>query len=135
MELTYRLLADLVVIVHFAYVAFVIFGLLAILLGRLFKWQWVRNLWFRAIHLVMILVVVFEAWLGITCPLTDWENNLRNLAGQATHRGAFFADLVHDLLFVEAEPWVLTLCYTLFGAAVVGSLFLVPPRWRKASQA
>lgn len=126
----YRLLADLVVLVHFAYVAFAILGLLAVLLGWALKWGWVRNRWFRGVHLAMILIVVLESWWGITCPLTTWENDLRRLAGQATHRGAFIADFVHDVLFYEAEPWVFTLCYTLFGAAVLGSLFLVPPRWK-----
>lgn len=135
MELTYRLLADLVVVVHFAYVAFVIFGLLAVMLGWVLKWNWVRNRWFRGIHLTMILIVVLEAWWGITCPLTEWENDLRKLAGETTHRGAFIADLVHDLLFFEAEPWVFTACYTVFGAAVLGTMFLVPPRWRSASPA
>lgn len=134
MQLFYRLLADLVVIVHFAYVAFVLFGLLAILLGWVMKWEWVRNRAFRVLHLVMILVVVLEAWFGITCPLTTWENDLRSLAGQATHEGAFIADLVHDLMFYEAEPWVFTICYTLFGAAVLGTLFLVPPRWRRSAR-
>lgn len=131
MELVYRLLADAVVLVHFAYVTFVLLGLAAVLAGGLFQWNWVRNRTFRVLHLLMIGVVVLEAWAGITCPLTSWENSLRQMAGQSTHRGAFIADLVHDLMFFEAEPWVFTLCYTLFGAAVLGTLFLVPPRWRR----
>lgn len=131
MSIIYRLLADFVVILHFGYVMSVILGLVAILMGRLFKWEWVRNPWFRGTHLAMILVVVLESWIGFTCPLTTWENQLRALAGQSTHRGAFIADFVHELLFIDAEPWVFTVCYTLFGTAVIASLFLVPPRWRR----
>ncbi len=130
MSILYRLLADFVVILHFAYVMSVVLGLVAILMGRLFHWQWVRNRWFRGMHLAMIVIVVLESWAGLTCPLTTWENQLRSLAGQSTHKGAFIADFVHELMFFDAEPWVFTLCYSLFGAAVVGSLFLVPPRWR-----
>ncbi|MBX3437429.1 MAG: DUF2784 domain-containing protein [Planctomycetaceae bacterium] len=130
MTLLYRILADFVVVVHFAYVSFVLFGLIAILLGGICGWNWVRNRAFRVLHLVMIVVVVLESWAGIVCPLTTWENQLRRLAGDATHRGAFIADLLHDLMFFEAEPWVFTVCYSLFGAAVIGTLFLVPPRWR-----
>ncbi|MCA9025880.1 MAG: DUF2784 domain-containing protein [Planctomycetaceae bacterium] len=132
MPMFYRLLADLIVVVHFAYVLSVILGLVAILMGRVLKWDWVRNRWFRGLHLAMILIVVLEAWIGFTCPLTTWENQLRSLAGQSTHKGAFIADYVHELLFIDAEPWVFTLCYTLFGTAVIASLFLVPPRWRKS---
>ena len=42
-----RVLADLIVVLHAAYVSFVVFGLAAILLGVVFRWRWVRNVWFR----------------------------------------------------------------------------------------
>jgi hypothetical protein len=133
MQAVDRLLADVVLYVHFAYVGVVLFGLLAVLVGYLLNWDWVRNRWFRGLHLAMILIVVLEAWCGIECPLTSWENALRERTGQATHERAFVAELVHDLMFYEAEPWVFTVGYTLFAAAVVGTLFLVPPRWRTIS--
>jgi polyferredoxin len=127
----YRVLADLVVIVHFAYVIGVMLGLLAILMGGLLKWEWVRNRWFRGIHLLMILIVVVQAWLGIMCPLTVWEQQLRRKGGQETYQGDFIANWAHDLLFFEAEPWVFTVCYTLFGGLVLATLFLVKPHWRR----
>ena len=65
----YRLAADAVVLVHFSYVAFVVVGLAAILLGLARRWGWVRNVWFRSLHLLAILVVAAEAVCGITCPL------------------------------------------------------------------
>ena len=43
----YRFLADAVLAVHFAYVAFVVLGMAAILLGIALGWRWVRNFWFR----------------------------------------------------------------------------------------
>jgi hypothetical protein len=135
MELLYQILADVVVVTHFAYVLFVILGLLAVLIGWLRGWQWTRRFWFRMIHLAMILIVVVEAWFGITCPLTTWERELRKLAGQATYEGAFVAQFVHDLLFFDAPPWVFTLCYTLFGLAVLSSFILAPPRRPAATQA
>ncbi|MBI3467660.1 MAG: DUF2784 domain-containing protein [Planctomycetes bacterium] len=128
MQLTYRLLADLVVAVHFAYVAFVIIGLLLTLAGAVLHWRWVRNFWFRVIHLAMIGVVIAEVWCGIVCPLTTWENKLRELAGQASYRGGFIANLLHDWMFFQAEPWVFTLCYTLFGLAVLAAFLLAPPQ-------
>ncbi len=126
----YRVLADLTVVAHFAYVMFVILGLLITLIGGALKWKWVRNRWFRGIHLAMILVVVLEAWLGITCPLTTWEKQLRLRAGEETYQGDFIASWVHDALFFQAQPWVFTVCYTVFGVLVLLTLFLVPPRWR-----
>jgi polyferredoxin len=89
MRLLYRLLADLVVTVHFVYVAFVIVGLMLIIAGTALRWRWVRNFWFRVLHLAMIGIVVAEAWCGVVCPLTSWENKLRQLAGQAAYSGGF----------------------------------------------
>jgi hypothetical protein len=133
--LAYRLLADVVVVVHAGYVLWVIFGLLLTLVGILRKWNWVRGFWFRFTHLAMILVVVLESWLGIVCPLTTWEQYLRSRAGGEVYRGGFVANIVHDLLFFEAPPAVFTLVYTLFGAAVLATLFLAPPRWpRRATR-
>lgn len=124
----YRLTADLVVVVHFAFVAFVLFGLLLTLAGGVRRWEWVRSLRFRASHLAAIGLVVAESLCGVTCPLTVWEQHLRDLAGQTSYQGDFIATWVHDLMFFDAEPWVFTLCYCVFGAVVAMSWVLVPPR-------
>ncbi len=56
-----RMLADLIVVTHAAYVCFVVFGLAAVLVGVVLRWKWVRNPWFRGIHLAAIGIVVAEA--------------------------------------------------------------------------
>ncbi|NNE35497.1 MAG: DUF2784 family protein, partial [Rhodothermales bacterium] len=66
---------------HVLFVAFVIFGLVLILAGKLRAWSWVRNPWFRLAHLAGIAVVVLQSWLGAICPLTKWEVALREKAG------------------------------------------------------
>lgn len=131
MNTIYRLTADLVVVVHFAFVAFVVFGLLLTLVGGVRRWEWVRRVSFRATHLAAIAFVVAESLCGVTCPLTVWEQRLRELAGQASYRGDFIATWVHELLFFDAEPWVFTLVYCAFGGVVVLSWWLVPPRFRR----
>jgi hypothetical protein len=130
MQLIFRLLADLVVVLHAAYVLWVILGLLLTLVGYLRGWQWIRGFWFRMTHLLMILVVVLESWFGIICPLTTLEQYLRDRSGGGTYRGDFVANLVHELLFYDAPAWVFTMVYSLFGAAVIASFVLVPPKWR-----
>ena len=133
--IVYNYLADAVVVIHAAYIGFVILGLLAILLGVLFHWNWVRNFWFRAIHFLMILVVVVQAVLGILCPLTTLEKYWRNKGGGEVYTGSFVGHWVHELIFFEAPHWVFTICYCVFGAIVLATLLLVPPRWpsRKAA--
>src|SRR5579863_5719158 len=125
---TYHALADLVLIVHVLYVAFVVFGLVLIWWGGFRGWSWVRNPWFRVAHLVAIGVVVVQSWLGMECPLTTLENSLRNRAGDPAYAGGFIAHWLHALLYYDAPPWVFTLGYSLFGLAVVMSLVFVRPR-------
>lgn len=124
-----RLLADFIVVFHAAYVSFVVFGLVLILLGIAFRWGWVRNFWFRALHLTAIGIVVLEAIGGMTCPLTDWESRLREMAGEGGYAGDFIAYWAHRLIFYRAEPWVFTALYLTFGLVVLATFVLAPPRW------
>jgi hypothetical protein len=115
----YRTLADLVLITHVGFVAFVVTGLLAILCGGCAGWRWIRNPWFRAAHLAGIGLVVVQAWLGLICPLTTLEMYLRERAGDSTYGGTFIAHWLQKLLYYEAPPWVFVACYTIFGVAVI----------------
>jgi len=132
------LLADLIVVVHLGYVSFVVLGLFVILLGGFLHWRFVRNFWFRVIHLAMILLVAFEALSGITCPLTEWEYRLRVLAGQQNASPmSFVARLIHTLIFYNFPAYVFTVAYCLFALAVLLSWWMFPPHlpWkRKGSQ-
>lgn len=120
--------ADAVSLTHALFVVFVIFGLVLILAGKLFSWSWVRNRWFRLAHLTAIGVVVLQVWLGVICPLTTWEMELRSRAGEAVYAGSFIAHWLERLLYYQAPAWVFIVCYTLFGLLVVLSWFLVRPR-------
>ncbi len=124
----YSLLADTALITHFAFVIFIIAGLLLTLLGGVLGWRWVRNPWFRFAHLGGIAVVIAQAWLGIVCPLTTLEMHWRGLAGQSTYDGSFIAHWLHRLLYFEAENWVFAVAYTLFGLCVLAAWLTFPPR-------
>ncbi|MEM7363615.1 MAG: DUF2784 domain-containing protein [Pseudomonadota bacterium] len=121
-------LADLVLYVHFAFVLFVILGLLLVVAGGMSGWRWVRNPWFRYAHLAGIGVVVAQAWVGIICPLTTLEQYLRRQAGGATYEGSYIAHWVSELLFLDFPTWVFTVIYTVFGLLVVASWLWIRPR-------
>jgi hypothetical protein len=125
----YAYLADGVVAVHMAFVAFVVFGQLAVVACGPFGWGAVRNFTFRVLHLAAIGVVAFESLAGVECPLTTWEHNLREAAGQPVDRGAtFIGDLLHRWLFYEADPAVFTKIYVGFALLVLLTWVLLPPR-------
>jgi len=126
--MAYRILADVVLVLHALFVFFVVGGLVVVLIGAVLNWSWVRNLWFRVTHLCAIAVVVLESWCGVVCPLTIWEQQLREKSGQATYAGSFVAHWLHKLLFFDAPNWVFAVSYTGFAGLVLISWFFVPPR-------
>lgn len=102
-------------------------------LGHFFRWRFVRNFYFRALHLALIGYIAIQALAGKNCPLTDWENELRLKAGTEAHyAGSFIAHWVQRLLFYNADEWVFTVAYALFFGLVLATQFWVrpnPPCW------
>jgi hypothetical protein len=87
----YRLLADSLVLVHLAFVIFVVAGVLLVL------WR----PWLRWIHLpaaVWGAVVEFTGWI---CPLTPWEQVLRVRAGRVGYTGGFIEYYVLPVLYPQ----------------------------------
>lgn len=123
--------ADLILVTHALFVAFVVLGLIAMPVGKYFRWRWARNLRFRLIHLAAIGFVIGESWLGIICPLTEWENRAREAAGGEAYSGSFIQHWLHEILFYDFAPWVFTVAYTVFGILVLAAWVLVPPERHK----
>ena len=80
-------LADAVLVVHVGVVAFVLLGEVLFLVGGRRGWRWVRNFALRIVHLLLMLFVAAQAWLSALCPLTLWEQALRERAGQPGFSG------------------------------------------------
>lgn len=118
-------LADLILVVHFAFVLFVVGGFALILLGAALRWQWIRNRGFRYAHLGAIAFVAAESLVGMVCPLTAWEDALRRTNAAAP---SFIGRWVSRLLYYDFPEWVFTLIYVTFGIAVAIAFWLVPPR-------
>jgi len=120
-------LADIVLIVHFLFVAFVVGGLALIWVGAASGWAWVRNFWFRVAHLAAIVFVAGEALVGVWCPLTVWEDALRGVRGEKS----FVARWIHRLMFYDFPGWVFTTAYVSFALVVIVMLVWLPPRRRR----
>ena len=120
-------LADLILVFHFLIVLFIVGGLILVWIGAPAGWSWVRNRWFRYLHLAAIAFVAAEALAGIACPLTLWEDALRGGARPESFVGRW----VRTLLFYNAPEWVFTAIYAAWAGATLLTLRLVPPR-RKA---
>jgi hypothetical protein len=123
----WRILADLVLLFHAAYVAYVAFGLAVILIGIVLRSTCISNFWFRITHLAAILVVVAESILGVECPLTALENVLRQSAGQSGYTGGCIAHWVQPMIFFDFPQWVFMVGYVAFATVVMAVFCLVPP--------
>ena len=123
------LLADIVLVIHFLYILFVVGSLPVIWIGAWLKLAFARNFWFRFAHLTAIFFVVVESLLGVTCPLTVWENTLRQVESDSS----FMQYWLHRIMFFSFPEWVFTAVYILFALLVAITFKLVPPNSRKTS--
>jgi len=90
--MTNQILADAVLILHFAFVAFVFAGASLVLRWRKLAW----------LHLPAALwgaVVEFTGWI---CPLTPLENRLRERAGTAGYSGDFVGHYLLPVIYPES---------------------------------
>lgn len=130
----FLLAADIILLFHVLLVAFVVIGLSLIFIGKDRAWSWVRNPWFRLIHLVIIGVVIVQSWFGAVCPLTTIEMALRSRAGETVYTGSFIAHWLENILYYQAPPWLFVVGYLIVGALTVASWFWIRPRgFRKSA--
>jgi len=88
----YYLVADLVLLVHVAFVGFVLLGGILIL-------KWRRMVWLHLPAAAWGAIVEFSGWI---CPLTPLENWLREQAGEAVYGGDFLTHYLLPILYPDA---------------------------------
>ncbi len=120
-------LADVIGVTHAVIVIFIVGGLALVLAGWGWGWAWTRGRVFRFAHLAAIGFVVAQQWLGAFCPLTLWESELRQKAGEAGFETGFIEYWLNALLYFSAPPWVFTAVYTAFAAIVAATFVYYPP--------
>ncbi len=105
-RVTFRLLADVTVLLHGAFIAFVV-------VGGLLAWRWRRVVW---VHVPCALWGAMVELAGWVCPLTPLENAFRARAGEAGYRGGF----IEHYLVPAIYPAGLTRAHqVVLGAAVL----------------
>lgn len=115
----YSWLADLVLVVHFAFILFVIFG--ALLLKR---WPWV--IW---LHLPALLWGIAIEVFGWICPLTPLENTLRELAGQQGYQGGFIEHYLMAIIYPDGLTRPIQ--WTLAAVLILVNLVFYGLWWKK----
>jgi len=119
----FRVLADVVVVVHLGFVVLVVLGGLLVL-------RWPRLAW---VQLPAAVWGVAIEWAGWICPLTPLENSLRARGGAAGYSGGFVEHYLLALLYpaglTRSGQFLLGVTVLLVNATAYGLLFA---RWRRA---
>ena len=89
------LFANLVLFLHFCIIIFIISGFLLIPIGYVLSWHWVKNKFYRIMHLILFCFITFQTLMGLKCPLTTIENNLR----EVFYSDSFIVFWVQKLIF------------------------------------
>jgi len=126
----YSLLADAVLVLHAAFVAFVVLMLPCVAAGGILGWRWVRLFWLRVAHLAAIGLVTVQSWAGMICPLTTLEMWLAERGQRATYAGSFIQHWLQRLLYWDLPGWVFIAAYSAFALLVIAAWHLVPPAAR-----
>jgi len=90
--MVYSILSQLIVLLHLAFILFVIFGALPVL-------RWPKIAW---VHVPFVLWGMVVEYFNIICPLTPWENHFRRLAGSTVYESGFIEHYIIPLMYPEA---------------------------------
>ena len=136
----YRVGADIVVLVHFLWVVFMVGGGLLTVwavftawLGRGRKAESARRFFgwrvFRTAHVCGILYAGVLAAMGKYCPLSHMENYLRTRAGDGvTYPGSFIVYYVEKIVYPHVEPMMIVIPTLLLAVFVIIVYIARPPR-------
>ena len=112
----WRILADLLVVLHLAFAAFVV-------CGGFLAWKW---RWAIFAHLPALAWGFWVETSGQICPLTPLENHFRHLAGEAGYRGGFLDHYLVPILYppglTRADQWVLAVLLFAINIVAYGAL-------------
>lgn len=123
----YRVASDLVIVVHFAWIAFLILGFPICLYLKLRTW--------RIVHLVALIGTVVMQLTGAICPLTYLEACLKSHGtASAVYPGQFIGQAVERLIYVEDVTLeTVTKLTIVFLTAVLLSFWLRPIRFKRSN--
>lgn len=115
----YLFFADVVVVVHFLFIVFVV-------IGGIFVLRWPR---LAVAHLPSVIWGAAIEIYGWICPLTPLENHLRELGGGMTYRSDFVEHYLIPLIY--PENLTAGMQYILGGAVISVNLVIYIIIWRK----
>ena len=120
------ILAEAILAAHVAIILFNVFGLIAVPLGALCGWRFVRVRWWRVLHLLLLGTVALQALIGRACILTLWQAATEGAASPTP----MIMTWVNRMIYWPLPIWVFAALYLVVFGYALALLWLVPPARR-----
>jgi hypothetical protein len=114
-----------ILVLHFAIIAFNIAGCVLIPVGAWQHWRWVREFWWRLVHVLSLAAVAAQALAGRACFLTIWQADVSG----TPHAQPLVAGWINRLIYLPLPLWMFAVAYVVVCVYVIALWILVRPRW------
>ena len=119
--------SEIVLLFHFSIFLFIILSFILIPLGYHKKWKWVKNKYYRLIHLILMGIIFIETILGFMCPLTILENFLRN----NLRINNKITQIIHQIMYWDLPTYQFIILYLLSLLYLIFLWFFFKPDFKK----
>ena len=121
------LFSEIVLLFHFCIFLFMILSFFLIPIGYYQKWKWVKNKYYRLIHLILMGIIFIETTLGFMCPLTTLENFLRN----DTEINNKITQIIHQIMYWDLPTYQFIILYLLSLLYLIFLWIFFKPEFKK----
>ena len=121
------LFSEIFLLFHFFIFLFMILSFFLLALGYYQKWEWVKNRYYRLIHLILMGIIFIETILGFMCPLTILENFLRN----DIEINNKITQIIHQIMYWDLPTYQFIILYLLSLLYLIFLWFFFKPDFKK----
>ena len=121
------LFSEIVLLFHFCIFLFMVLSFFLIPLGYYHKWEWVKNRYYRLIHIILMGIIFIETILGFMCPLTILEKFLRN----DIEINNKITQIIHQVMYWDLPTYQFIILYLLSLLYLIFLWFFFKPDFKK----
>tara|TARA_B100000989_G_scaffold288139_1_gene258544 strand:- start:576 stop:947 length:372 start_codon:yes stop_codon:yes gene_type:complete len=117
------LFSEIILLLHLLIFLFITLSFILIPIGYFQKWEWVKNKYYRSIHLILMGIISIETILGFMCPLTILENYFRDDIKVDNK----LTEIAHQILYWDLPNYQFIILYILSFSYLIFLWFFFKP--------
>ena len=103
------IIADIILLIHFLIIIFVVSLFIFIPVGYKFNWKFLKNKIIRVVHISLMTIVTIESLIGVHCPLTVLENKFRGVL----YHTSLISRILKEIVFWQFPSYFFLIAYIL----------------------